>query len=1046
MPNETGNVIDNLSLKIVSNSEQAVDNISGVITQLSTLSRILKDIKMPNLSMGLSKNTATNLENLANVIYKIDINRLKEFGVAAGGIHFKVGVSDKTSENLLALNTAIQSIDLKKFEDFGAVLGRIPKLNLGIYESTSLNLRSFATALNAFPIPQLAHLGAITSHFQPLQTGIQAATGDNIRSLASAVEAFPIPKLAEFGAINKFFTPLNLGIQANTGTNLASFGTALYQLPLELLREFAIISKQAGTFNLGISANTAKALAMFAEAITNIDIQKLRELASINFSNLEVLNNAAVSIRGLSNELKRLEALTTRAEAAQTKFATATRSVSRETRSSAHSFKLSHTMLGRLFSSIKRIAFYRMIRSALRAFTQGVSQGIENLYYWSQTVGSSFAPRMDQLATATTYLKNGFASMLSPLIERAIPILDAMIDRMVDFFNTVQELFASLTGQATWNKAIKYPVTYKDALDDAGKSAKALKNILMDFDEINAINTPTSGGSGSAKDAEDYSRMFELVETATTGKNPFGWLTPIFEDLRQKIGTALGTVKDFGSYVLGLNFEPLRRSLSGLWTTTLSPMLDELNKDAGWLSNKILKPLTKFLVEDAAPQAVETLSAAVTALWKAFEPLKEGAKQFWEENPWIADLFEDVTMQGLEKLQEGFEKFGKFFERNKGSIKSIFDSLSKMAQKSSPFLTAISKMLGTHAWDTFIDSIINFLYALEPLLTTIDGLLELMNEEGLGIAKIGQSIFQGLINPFKVVAGILATAIDALSHLVGLFDKDAAESMRNAAHNIRAVTDVLDEVNVGFSQWIEEMEETSDVTVIAAEKVRELEQTSSSAARESFWAWVEANDGIVDSWGNVVIGAKLKLGDKSTWAGIGNGAATELVDQFKSTLSPNTAFNIGKKFGSELGTSLGNSARASAQAALNMSPLQITATVRAQINGVNVNDKWRAALAAAGVPLSGFATGGFPTEGTVFMAGEGGVPELMGTIGGRTAVAGGMEITGIRDAIEDLRASDSALLRQLISSVNNKDLTLVANSSTGRWVNQAMRAYAGVTG
>ena len=885
-------------------------------------------------------------------------------------------------------------------------------------------------------------------------------TGNLIDNLSIKIEAQAATALTELGKVINQLGMLSESIRTLNGMHVTSFinptairqitelGVALQGFDLARATAFAsaigALQSVSGT-RIGLSGGVASSITAFSQSLETLNMAKLQELASIDFSNMDVLANAASQMRGLSAELTRLSSLTAKAEAAQAKLAAATRNVSRETRHSASSFKLSNTMLGRLFASIKRVAFYRMIRSAIRAFTQGVSEGIEHLYRWSQTVGSSFAPRMDQLATATTYLKNGFASMLSPLIERAIPILDAMIDRMVDFFNTVQELFASLTGQATWNKAIKYPVTYKDALDDAGKSAKALKNILMDFDEINAINTPTSGGSGSAKDAEDYSRMFELIETQTKGTNPFAWLSPIFSDISDKIKRIKGIISDFIKFIKGLNFEPLKQSISNFWNT-VSPIIDKLIDFVEWIIQHIVKPITKFLTQEAIPAAIDTITAAISALWAILEPIIEGIKKFWEDNPWIEELLKNATMQGLEKIKEAFEKIGKFFERNKGTIKSIFDSLSKMAQKSSPFLTAISKMLGTHAWDTFVDSIINLLYALEPLLTTIDGLLELMNEEGLGITKIGQSIFQGLINPFKVVAGILATAIDALSYLVWLFDKDAAESMRNAAHNIRAVTDVLDEVNVGFSQWIEEMEETSDVTVIAAEKVRELEQTGSSAARESFWAWVRANDGIVDAFGNVVIGAKLKLGNKSTWAGIGNGAATELVDQFTSTFSPNTAFNIGKKFGSELGTSLGNSVRASAQAALNMSPLQITATVRAQINGVNVNDKWRAALAAAGVPLSGFATGGFPTEGTVFMAGEGGIPELMGTIGGRTAVAGGMEITGIRDAIIEQGQADRQMMARMISAINNKDLTLVANSATGRWVNQAMRAYAGVTG
>lgn len=49
--------------------------------------------------------------------------------------------------------------------------------------------------------------------------------------------------------------------------------------------------------------------------------------------------------------------------------------------------------------------------------------------------------------------------------------------------------------------------------------------------------------------------------------------------------------------------------------------------------------------------------------------------------------------------------------------------------------------------------------------------------------------------------------------------------------------------------------------------------------------------------------------------------------------------------------------------------------------------------------LSGFATGGFPTSGELFMARENGTPELVGQMNGRTAVANNDQITeGIRQA------------------------------------------------
>lgn len=74
-----------------------------------------------------------------------------------------------------------------------------------------------------------------------------------------------------------------------------------------------------------------------------------------------------------------------------------------------------------------------------------------------------------------------------------------------------------------------------------------------------------------------------------------------------------------------------------------------------------------------------------------------------------------------------------------------------------------------------------------------------------------------------------------------------------------------------------------------------------------------------------------------------------------------------------------------------------------------------------------FENGGFPVPGSYFVAGENGVPEMLGTVGGRTAVASGAEITGIRDAVYSTGASEVALLREqndLLRRLLSKDTTV----------------------
>lgn len=61
-----------------------------------------------------------------------------------------------------------------------------------------------------------------------------------------------------------------------------------------------------------------------------------------------------------------------------------------------------------------------------------------------------------------------------------------------------------------------------------------------------------------------------------------------------------------------------------------------------------------------------------------------------------------------------------------------------------------------------------------------------------------------------------------------------------------------------------------------------------------------------------------------------------------------------------------------------------------------------------------FQTGGFPESASLFFAGENGIPEIVGSVGGRTAVASGTEITGIADAVYSTGQTEASLLQTAV--------------------------------
>ena len=167
--------------------------------------------------------------------------------------------------------------------------------------------------------------------------------------------------------------------------------------------------------------------------------------------------------------------------------------------------KKSASALGNLWSSIKRIAMYRAIRTAMKIVTQSISEGIQNLYQYSLIAGTEFAPAMDKLATSALYLKNSLGAMISPIIEFLTPYVDFLVDKFVDLLNIINQVFSALAGKSTYTKAIKQTTKFAEATDSA---SKAMKKMIFGFDELNILSDPNSG---AAKEMKDYATMFETV-------------------------------------------------------------------------------------------------------------------------------------------------------------------------------------------------------------------------------------------------------------------------------------------------------------------------------------------------------------------------------------------------------------------------------------------------------------------------------------------------------------------------------------------------------
>lgn len=296
------------------------------------------------------------------------------------------------------------------------------------------------------------------------------------------------------------------------------------------------------------------------EALQNASTAVISKLGNVSRSaskTAESTRGAALSVRSLKTAFKELSsnALTKAANMAK-------KAISSLAGSFKNLFKSSGKGVGgieKLFKSIGRIAFYRAIRTMMKSITQGLKEGIKNLYYYSELIGTRFKPSMDKIATSALFIKNAFAAMAAPLINVVAPILDRIGDKIAGLANKMAEFFSALTGQNVYTRAIKYAQEYNDELDE---TAKRLERWLAPFDEINRMND--NSGSGNAN-AIDYSRMFEEAVVSSEMSEIARKIIEAFENVDlTPIGRALG--EKIKNMMDSLNWDSIKEKAANIAT------------------------------------------------------------------------------------------------------------------------------------------------------------------------------------------------------------------------------------------------------------------------------------------------------------------------------------------------------------------------------------------------------------------------------------------------------------------------------------------------
>lgn len=292
--------------------------------------------------------------------------------------------------------------------------------------------------------------------------------------------------------------------------------------------------------------------------------------------------------------------------------------------------------LAHFVKSLARVAFYRFIRGILKAITDGLREGMQNLVLYSKALDGLDTHNanevMSRYASAFLYFKNAIATAVIPVLRALVPVIEQAMFRLVDFVNLIAQIGSSFFG-TEYTKAKYFWVDYADSIDKATGSAKELNHQLANFDELNNLNDNRNSGSGSGSVLPNAEDMFEKSKISDKIMDFVNKVKQAFKDIYSVISPTLDKLKEIWNGIK----EKVAPGLSKVW--------DNLKRI--WA---VVKPLlienAKGFLEGFFGQEFDSLPDFLGLL----------ADKLADITDKVADWFEKLD---LEKLKEWENKVGK---------------------------------------------------------------------------------------------------------------------------------------------------------------------------------------------------------------------------------------------------------------------------------------------------------------------------------------------------------------------------------------------------
>lgn len=271
-----------------------------------------------------------------------------------------------------------------------------------------------------------------------------------------------------------------------------------------------------------------------------------------------------------------------------------------------------------------------------------------------------------QFANSFNQIKTNMMVAFTPILQAVLPALNTLMAALAKATTYIASFISAIFGKTYQQsyQATQQLIDAKIAMgaygDSAKKAAKDVKGLAA-IDEINTLGATNANIAGGGANNKIPQLVAPPVDTSAV-------------DSAMK-----GLVDRIKAYFSDISFTPLINSFKNL-KNSITPIVNNLAKSLKWFMDKILKPLTKWTIEDALPAFFNLLSYAL----KVLNPILE---VFMDLGAWLWDEF----------LQPIVSWTGGAIVSVLNGLANILDRIGNWISEHRPFVEGFTLVLGSFA-------------------------------------------------------------------------------------------------------------------------------------------------------------------------------------------------------------------------------------------------------------------------------------------------------------------------------------------------------------